>query len=502
VNRKKCILALLLSAAFIVKSFAQTPSPAEPSSLADLDREAEKIAVSDREFIRSGSTRTGSIRNEGTGASVLDRYWIETICANLSAAGADNRGITIFQNPQVNSGYVLRCTIVELGLTLRIYTKLIRSSDFAVAATWMTDIVKTPYISGLGARLSGSQDQWDGFEPDSGEQPVFLETGGAEITRSLHEGDEDWFVIIPGEEDGYIVVKTSGSTDTVMELYTDSFEQITENDDFGGDYNAGIGFMARRGNRYLVLVRGYSEDETGSYGIKAVFSDIPDKDLEPNNSMNEASAISADTQVKAFILTDDDEDWYVLAVSGGYFTTRTDGDIDTYLELFDINGEKLAEDDDSGYDTNANISLLISPGTYYLKASAYETGEYTLSCLLREPNQVDAYEPDDKREDAKTISAGEEQRRTFTTGDDAAWVRFTVDSRGYYSIRASGIEDGELDTFLSLYDADAALIDENDDTDASYASLISRELSPGLYYIRVHVLEHPSGSYRLSVTRE
>jgi hypothetical protein len=494
VSRKKSVFAVLLSAVFIVNGFCQTA----PLSIADMDREAEKIAVSIGEFIRSGSTRTGSIRNERTGASVLDRYWTETIFARLSAAGTDNRGITIFEGPSAGSGYILRCTILELGPTLRIYTRLIRSFDFAVAATWTTDLARTPYLNSL---FAGPQDQWDAFEPDGREQPVPLETGGAEISRNLHENDKDWFAITP-ENNGYIVVKTGGRTDTYIELYTGSFELIAENDDAANDYNAGIGFMAEAGKTYIVLVRGYSSDETGSYSIGAFFADIPDKDMEPNNSIHEAFSIFPDTPVKALILTDDDEDWYRLDISGGYFSAHTSGNIDTYLELFDKEGRKIANNDDSGEDVNANISLPVLAGTYYLKVGAYETGEYTLNWLLRELNQADSYEPDDRREDAKTISPGEEQSRTFTTEDDIDWVRFTVDSRGSYSIRAWGVEYAGLDTFLGLYDASGTLVTENDDAGETYSSSISgRELPPGIYYIRVRVLEYPSGSYRLSVTR-
>jgi hypothetical protein len=496
--------AAVLLAVFIVKSFSQTEplSITEPYSIADMDREAEKIAVSIREFIRSGTTRTGSIRNEETVASDLARYWTETIFAFLSAAGADNRGVTIFQNPSISSGYVLRCTMLEIGPVLRIYTKMLRGSDLSVAVTWISDMTKTPY---LGSLLAGSSGQWDGFEPDGREEPVPLEIDGEELSRTLHENDEDWFVISP-EEDGYVVVRTSGETDTFMELYTDSFEKIAANDDGPDDYNAGIGFMAEGGSGYIVLVRAYSGDETGAYGITASFSDIPDKDMEPNNSMDSAFLISLDTPLKACIPIADDEDWYKIVLSGGYFTVSTEGGIDTYMELFDGDGEKIAENDDSSYDANALISLLVEPGTYYINVAAYETGEYTLYCQIQEPNQVDAYEPDNGREDAKTISFGEEQTRTFTTEDDVDWVQFTVDAgdsgRVSCSIRAWGVEYDKLDTYLGLYDARGNLIAEDDDSGGNYSPLISRRLTPGIYYIRVHTLEYPSGSYKLSVTRD
>jgi hypothetical protein len=493
VNRKKRIFAVLLSAVFIVNGFSQI----EASSPADLDREAEKTAAAVREFLRPAGV--GSIRNEAVpGVPPLGAYWIETILARLSDAAADNRGITIFDNPSARSGYVLRCSILELGPVVRIYTRLVRSFNFSVAAAWTTDLSRTPYLDSL---LSGSAGGWDAFEPDDREHPVSFEIGGAEISRSLHENDVDWFFTVP-EEDGYVVVKTSGQTDTYIELYTDSFDLIAENDDTPEDYNASVGFMAERGKSYIVMVRGYSNDETGPYGITAFFSGIPDKDMEPNDSMDDAFLISLDTPVNAFIVTGDEQDWYRIVLSGGHFIAQTEGSIDTYLELYDAAGRKLAEDDDSNYDTNAKISLLLEKGVYYIKAGAFGTGEYTLRCVEKEPNLIDAYELDDRLEDAKTISIGEEQIHSFTTENDEDWVRFTADIQAYYRIRARGVENAGLDTYLSLYDSTGSLIDENDDVGETYASLITRNLSPGLYYIRVHVLEYPNGSYKLSVARD
>ncbi|MDR0402892.1 MAG: PPC domain-containing protein [Treponema sp.] len=389
---KNRIFTVLLLTAFAVQGFCQT----EPSSIADLDREAEITAAAVLEFVRSADA-IRSIQNEqAPDAPPLVRYWIETILARLSAAGTSAGGVTVFDNPSARSGYILRCSILELGSVARIYTRLIRRADSSVAAAWTTDLAKTPYLSYL---LSGQENHWDNFEPDSREQPVVLEINGTEISRSLHTGDQDWFIVSP-EEDGYVDITTSGRIDTVMELYTDSFELIAENDDGPDDYNARLGLMVERGKNYIVLVRGYSEDETGSYGVKAVFSVLPDKDMEPNDSMSEAFPISIDTPVKAFIFSENEQDWYSFVLPGGCFVTIDavgEGSVDMFLELFDAAGRKLDEDDDSGHNVDAKISLFLEAGTYYIKAGAYGTGEYSLVCALREPNQAGAYEPDDRR---------------------------------------------------------------------------------------------------------
>ncbi|MDR1506564.1 MAG: DVUA0089 family protein [Treponema sp.] len=494
-NGKKLIPAVLALIGFSLNGFCQEA----PLSITELDVEAAKTASSIREFLKTSGG--GSIRGDGSSTGLpFGVYWTETILTFLSS-GIGNQGITVLHGASGRPDYTLQCSVLELGSTVRVYTRLIKRDGAEVASVWTTDFPRARIIS----LLTGSPGQWDAFEPDSAEQPVFLEPGGAEMYRSLYAGDEDWFEI-NCEEDGFLVVETSGETDTMLTLYDasrgpGSLREITSNDDTF-DINARVGIVAKRGSRYIVRANGYSESETGSYGIRAHFSDAPDKDMEPNDTMNTAFPISTETSVTGYILSEDEEDWYRLVLKNGRFDAGTEGDIDTYLELFDQNGRMLTSDDDSGDYNNAVISLPVAAGTYYLKVTAYEPGEYTLRCELREPNQADAYEPDDDPGDAKSISIGEEQIRSFTTEDDMDWVRFTVNSRGTYTIRAWGQEYSDLDTVLNLYNGAGDLIVENDDYGDSYSSRINRTLSPGSYLIRVHVLEYPRGSYRLSVTQD
>lgn len=57
---------------------------------------------------------------------------------------------------------------------------------------------------------------------------------------------------------------------------------------------------------------------------------------------------------------------------------------DTYLILYDANGQELSRDDDSGGGidgTNSRLSGTLPPGVYYIAANAFEvgaTGSYTL----------------------------------------------------------------------------------------------------------------------------
>lgn len=475
-----------------------------PRSPADLDKETEQTAALVYGFLRGAS---GPSIAAGNAPSPLGRYWLENILSLI----AGKPGVSVVEDQ--GADYRLGVSVVELGQTVRIYTKVLRMRDTAIEAVWTADMERTPFLENLlafedGPRKDGPWIGSDIYESDSRGHPVPLETG-RELSRTLHTDDNDWFSFTPSQS-GYAVVETTGSVDTKIKVYADG-ELLVQNDDGGDDSNARAGFMAAAGTNYTIEVSGYSGDDTGNYAVRAYFSEIPDKHLEPNDSMETARGLPLNdpsgffnTTVHAFIATDDDEDWYKIDIppGGGYFSVRTESDADTYLELFDGRGEKLTENDDTENGVNAKIALVLDAGVYYIKVRAYESGAYALSCALHKVNTADAWEPDDTRETAKTITVNETQIRTFTTEDDVDWASFTVDLRGYYVIRARGRENPELDTYISLYAAGGELIGEDDDSGENFDAVLGRKLAPGQYCIRVHVLEYPSGSYSLSVTRE
>jgi len=79
-----------------------------------------------------------------------------------------------------------------------------------------------------------------------------------------------------------------------------------------------------------------------------------------------------------------DRDYYKFNATPGSYYISTSGDVDTYLHLYDTDGEtEIAEDDDSGEDLNARILWnFTSSGIYYLKVRGYDesvTGEYSIS---------------------------------------------------------------------------------------------------------------------------
>jgi hypothetical protein len=139
-------------------------------------------------------------------------------------------------------------------------------ADNAILAVWVLDLAHSPF---LGETLAGdfppqgAVTRRDSYEDDSIEEPVEI-AAEIRLSRTLHNGDNDWFVFRP-ERGGYFRAETMGEIDTLMTLYEgDSRSVIEEDDDSGDNANAVIEFTAEEGASYFFKVSGYGS-ASGSY---------------------------------------------------------------------------------------------------------------------------------------------------------------------------------------------------------------------------------------------
>lgn len=497
----------------------QTAGEAEaPGTASQGARQAESLAQLDPEvsslvnrILQSLSTlpegirvRVGAFSFEGE-ASPLGIYWQNQLSSILSAAAKRNFIIAT----GTEGDYTLQGDILVIGNTLRLYTRLIKSQDSSLITTWNTDLAFTPFIESLvassqGSSSSASSVRRDSYEPDSRDAPTSLEIGGSGLSRTIHQGDEDWFSISVSAT-GTLILETSGSIDTSLEFYDDSGSRLDSDDDGGDGVNAKIEYFVEAGKTYLAKVRGVGGD-TGSYGLIAVFNAQAADATEPNDTKEQAAAITLGTPVTANFASSSDVDWYKLDAppEGGFLTVYTEGRMDTNITLYDEAGTILAEDDDSGSRLNARASLQTAGGTIYIRVEEVDgdRGSYTLQTQIIKPGPQDEYEPDNSPATAKEIVVGSSQERTFTTADDADWVTFTLTEAGSYRIQTIG-KDRSLDTYLELFDVEGEYIDEDDDGGERFDTDLEVELDPGTYFIAIRTLDDDpldNNAYTLSVS--
>ncbi|MDR2418257.1 MAG: hypothetical protein LBD79_04310 [Treponema sp.] len=508
----------------LLKQDAPQPpqSPAQIDSLTALDAEAVRFSALLGQTLAAlpPDTRVtvGSFQFDDVD-SLFGTYWNKQLSSNLSRL--ENRRFLIITSNQAETDYTLDGLTLLIGDTLRIYTQLIRVEDAALMDTWVTDFLVTPFIQTL--LLPGfasppvpitpipsypsSMIAPDEYEPDSIDYPVFIENGEPWLERTLHEGDEDWFVLIP-DEDGILILETAGDIDTYMTLYeAEAGLVLAQDDDSGEYYNAYIEYKVEAGKIYIVAV--WSSDyETGVYQFRASTAEAPsDASIEPNNSMEEAALIEVGEQVNGYFELSSDVDWYrINAEPGAYLIIYTNGTMDTVITAYDQAGNELGSDDDLGSGFNARLMLIVpSGGVVYVELTEYDgaQGAYTLKAELMAAGESDAYEPDNNLSFAKRITLGETQNRTFTIAEDADYVRFTISEKNFYEIRTIAAGD-YLDSYIGLYHADTdEYIAEDNDSGANYDAYLRVELEAGDYFLEIYCMSDDplsNNAYTLSLT--
>ncbi len=361
----------------------------------------------------------------------------------------------------------------------------------------LTDENRSVFVS-TGAFASGGG---AGEPDDMPEQATAMDATERIAERALErQGDVDWYAVravdVPYVEDGEVMltIQTSGSTDTYIELYgpDDVYSLIAENDDYR-DGNARVTVPVDAGATYYAAVRGFADSSTGPYALETSYYVAQLDPFEPDNTMENATPIALGEHATGHTLVpSDDVDWYVVDVNTlpepFIISFRTQGELDTVIELYDEFGSLIGSDDDSGGNGNANLLHLVNaPQTFYVLVRTFSgsaEGPYALS-VTRDQSEPDAYEPDNEPESAGPIEINElPQERTFLSSGDVDWLVFDLPETATVVAETYG----DADSYLRLYNEQLSLIAEDDDSGDGFNAQIRRPLSPGRYYIEASPL--------------
>jgi len=443
-------------------------------------------------------------------------YWVNQLTSEL--VNIPRRNYTILSGNAADAGWTVIGEIIQAADIIRVYTRLIRSSDRAIEGSFQSSFQRNEFINNMifqaSAAGSSTATGTDPWEPDSWDSPVTFTIGTSANTplmnRFLTEGDEDFFLLVP-ERDGRLTIETTGNIDTFMHLYNyDTSEELDSDDDGGQGLNARIVHNVRAGTRYLAVVRGYSSSITGAYGFRAFLIVREGATSFENPISYEIGIGESNVTTVNRTLQQGDEDFFLLIPQrDGRLTIKTTGRTDTYMELFDAERELLAEDDDSGQNTNARIRYNVRAGSRYIVLvrgySTSTTGSYGFRSFFPEAGllSADEYEPDDEPSLAKLIRIGETQTRTFHSADDIDWIRFQITNAGRYVINARGVNNNRLDTYIELFDSNLNLIAEDDDGGDGLSARLSINLGVGTYYLKVWCLdEEPNQAYTVNISAQ
>lgn len=273
--------------------------------------------------------------------------------------------------------------------------------------------------------------------------------------------------------------------------------------------------LMERENSLLLAVREYTYPRSEAWnqilmpGVSASGgSQMPDM-LEPNDSISDASEIDLSRyQDQGLTLTPGNEDFFRFSVTeeqaqAGYeLHVETRGSLDTTLSLYHESDpySVMAENDDSGSDSNALIRVVLDrAGTYYLNVKGYSSdteGIYDLFWDLKEPFK-DEFEPDnDSSQASGFLPDNSVQNKNFSSSEDEDWVSLTIPGEAG-SVQILTVETlGSQDTLLSLYDRNLELISYDDDSgqEGGNARIVQTVEGGALYYLKATPYSLDSGS--------
>jgi len=187
-------------------------------------------------------------------------------------------------------------------------------------------------------------------------------------------GDIDFFRL-DLSPNGYLVLQSTGNTDTFGILYDSECSELTSDDDAGAGRNFRIRLDVAAGT-YYVGVRHYYSDRTGAYQLSVQFQ--PD---DHGNDCATATAVACGSTTAGNIFRPGDVDYFRIDLSGNsLLNVHSEGGTNTFGTLLNGACQTIASDNNSGPSTNFLIERNLSPGAYYVAVRHYNassTGTYS-----------------------------------------------------------------------------------------------------------------------------
>ena len=327
-------------------------------------------------------------------------------------------------------------------------------------------------------------------------------TAGTPIAGNIETGDDqDYFsIVVPGASTLRAV--TTGTTNTMGNLYDGDGMQLAANDDGGEGMNFNVSAQITSAGTYYIRV---TSSGTGMYRLTVTL--VSD---DHGNTRASATPVMIGTPIAGEIDSGTDIDYFSVDVTSAHLTSidflvlrvATTGMIDTMGALYDSDGNELANNDNGGADMNFEISYSITTaGTYYVRVTSAGSGMYSLAVTSM------ASDHGNNRVGATPVIKGTATTGNIDPGTDEDYFSIEVTSAelsGRDSLILRAGTTGSLDTIGHLYDSDGTPLTMNDDSapSNSHFNISHKITSAGTYYIRVTSEGSDTGLYSLTVTLE
>lgn len=340
-------------------------------------------------------------------------------------------------------GYAQTLMMYDIAALQHLYGANFTTNAGNTTYTWSTTTGEM-FVDGVGQGAPG-----DGVSAAANRLFLTIWDGGGEDTYDFSNyGDNAFIDLAPG---GWSLVSqiqraylgqgayANGNVYNALQYLGDLRSLIENaiggsgNDEIAG--NVGENMLTGNGGNDVLVGRGGDDELIGGTGNDTLYGDFrtPENPYTGTGLFTENGDASNSTRLTARDLNgaigyrsdvniehsdtnpsvtvsgtgDGNHDWFFFDVKApGQITLDIDGTLDSYIELYDANGNLLAFNDDASQDSGENRTntfqsfiayTVTTPGRYYVKVGTYPNGSvigvgslYTLGIVLPDPVEDDA----------------------------------------------------------------------------------------------------------------
>ena len=305
--------------------------------------------------------------------------------------------------------------------------------------------------------------------------------------------DIDFFMITV-ERNIILEIQTQGDLDTFGNIYYENGDSFNSDDDNGDGKNFMFSQDLEPGT-YYISVKDFYPERVGKYTLVTKSTTINDDDY--GNNMEKAAEIKLGESLAGCIEKPNDIDFFKFSVERQMLIDINGfGSTDTYGVLMYENGNQIAADDDNGEEKNFYISQELSPGTYFVSVKDFYSdriGDYRISISGIEISGDDF---GNTRDSAQEVKPNYSIKGGIQAKGDIDYFKLNIDQKGQIETFTSGTTD----MLGSLEDEKGNLLATDDDNGEAKNFLITQNVNPGVYYIKVqHCYADRIGDYELSL---
>ncbi|MBN1352207.1 hypothetical protein JXJ21_22610 [candidate division KSB1 bacterium] len=328
--------------------------------------------------------------------------------------------------------------------------------------------------------------------------------------------DFDWYKLeLPRVTNQYLQITLSPleNVDTRLRIF-DPIEALILEQNQGktgeGEKIANLGIIPDYEFYYVVVQpRKWQTNETSQYELTVSFVQTHAKmEIEPNDRMVRATEIAVTDTVLGFLDSPEDEDWYALRGAGDELTVLR-GEIvgvdkvDLAITVFDQNENQILYVNDTGeleteYICNLGLEIDV---IYYIKISnlaesSNSTDAYEIKLAATHYYKDEEFESNNSFESASLIYPQKAMTGYVHPKEDVDF--YQIDLRQYAEFNLSAKLKGimKVNTDMALYDRDMKEIIKVSEKGPEESERIDRQLTSGIYYIKVYDKSGKQSNYR------